>query len=73
MTEYEKEYMEKLALIPNKKAIVTKEKGKYRTDVYKNDSINSCARFYTTSIEKTKRMLVSMGITTFRVRESYGK
>ena len=73
MTEYEKEYLEKLARIPNKKAIVTKDKGRYRTDIFKDNAINSCARFYTTSLEKAKMTLLSIGITTFRVRESYGK
>ena len=68
MTEYEKEYLEKLALIPNKKAIVTKDKGRYRADIFKNNSINSCARFYTTSLNKAKMVLLSIGIDTFTVR-----
>ena len=65
MTQSDKEYLDKLATYPNKKGLITKVNNKYRIDVFKENAVNSCARFYTTSLEKAKMTLLSIGVTTY--------
>ena len=68
MTKSDKEYLEQLLKVENKRAIITKENMKYRVDIFKPNCINSSVRIYTTSLEKAKMKLLSLGISKFIIR-----